>query len=253
MFMDDKPARKLLLKCGAHRWISVKMLSFVLLGAAAGGHGQALPPTSPTRPAGASVPPPASRTASERAVRQAQVAYTAGRLQVNADNSSLNQILREIGRVTGMKIIGGVAEERVFGSYGPADPSTVLSALLDGTGSNMMLRFDSARRPEELVLTPRQGGATPPNPNASRYASREDDLPPERRLGSHQQPLYPGVLPTQAQDPSMSLPQPATGLPSSASPGADTTTQQSPSGVKTPQEIYDQLMKMQQQQQKPPQ
>ncbi len=186
-------------------------------------------------------------------VRQAQVAYIAGRLQVNADNSSLNQILREIGRITGMKIIGGVAEERVFGSYGPADPSTVLSALLDGTGSNMMLRFDSADRPEELVLTPRRGGATSPNPNASQYAGREDDLPPERRLGPHQQPLYPGVSPPQAQNPSTRVPQPATGLPPSASHNANTTTQPSPNGVKTPQEIYDQLMKMQQQQQKPPQ
>ena len=232
----------------------MRALGLAVLGATASVRGQALPPTAPTFPAAAGAPPSRPLQApAQRAARQAQVAYTAGRLLVTADNSSLNQILSEIGRLTGMKITGGVAEERVFGSYGPADPSVVLSALLDGTGSNMMVRFNSARRPEELVLTPRQGGATPPNPNASRYASREDDLPPERRFGPGQQPIYPPISPVPAQNAPRSVPQPSAGSAASASPGTDTTTQQSPNGVKTPQEIYDQLMKIQQPQQKPPQ
>ncbi len=243
MFMGEKSVR---------RFEGTAML-VLLLGAAVGGYGQALPATAPTRPTAASAPPPSySPAPPQRAIRQAQVAYTAGRLQVNADDSSLNQILREIGRVTGMKITGGVAEERVFGNYGPADPSTVLSALLNGTGSNMMLRFDSSRRPEELVLTPRQGGATPPNPNASRYAAREDDLPPDRRFG-RPQPVEPAARPAANQNPVSTAPQPRTGLPVTPAPDSSTTTQQSPNGVKTPQEIYDQLIKMQQQQQKPPQ
>ena len=254
MFMGERPSRKLLLIGAAGRALGasrVKLLGLLLLSLPATGHGQALPPTAPTSPASATFPS-ASRaaTAPEHTLRQARVAYSAGRLQVNADNASLNQILREIGRVTGMKITGGVAEERVFGSYGPADPSTVLSALLNGTGSNMMLRFDSARRPEELVLTPRQGGVTPPNPSASRYASREDDLPPERHFAPPQ-PLYPAPPASAVQNPPPSVPPSATGVPASTLP-ADTTTQQSPNGVKTPQEIYNQLIKMQQQQ-KPPQ
>ena len=253
MFTKGKSTRGSPLNSRTHGSNRSRVLYLALLGTPAAVQGQALPPTAPTTPPAASAPRPQSPQAPpQRAVRQAQVAYTAGRLQVTADNSSLNQILSEIGRVTGMKITGGVAEERVFGSYGPGDPSAVLSALLDGTGSNMMLRFDSARRPEELVLTPRQGGATPPNPNASRYVRREDDLPPERRLGPPQQPTYPGVPPVPAQNPPTSVPPFGAGIPASASPAADTTTQQSPNGVKTPQEIYDQLMKMQQQQQKPP-
>ena len=252
MFLGEKSIRRRRLHSSTQRWTAA--LALVLPGAVAGAYGQAIPPTAPTQPASASAPStPASQP--PQAVRQAQVAYTAGRLQVNADDSSLNQILREIGRVTGMKITGGVAEERVFGSYGPADPSTVLSALLNGTGSNMMLRLDSSRRPEELVLTPRQGGPTPPNPSASRYASREDDLPPDRKYG-RPRPIDRAGPPASAQNPAPTVPQPApqpsTGPPVSPSPGADTTTQQSPNGVKTPQEIYDQLMKMQQQQ-KPPQ
>ena len=248
MFMGEKPIRRRRVD-RSHGWTAT--LVFVLLGAAAGAYGQALPPTAPTQPAAASAAAAAQASQpTQHAVRQAQVTYTAGRLQVNADDCSLNQILREIGHVTGMKITGGVAEERVFGSYGPADPSTVLSALLNGTSSNMMLRFDSARRPEELVLTPRQGGVTPPNPNASRYASRQDDLPPERRFGRPQS-TDPQVPPASAQNPVTPAPPPGTGLPVTPAPDASTTTQQSPNGVKTPQEIYDQLMKMQQQ--KPPQ
>lgn len=247
--MSERPVRRQLLKSTMQGWTAT--LALLLPSAATRMSGQALPPTAPTRPAPASAPPAPSSPPSPYPVRQAQVTYSAGRLQVNADNSSLNQILREIGRVTGMKITGGVAEERVFGNYGPADPSTVLSALLDGTGSNIMLRFDSARRPEELVLTPRQGGPTPPNPNASRYASREDDLPPERNF-ERPQSTYRTFAPASAQAPAPPAAQPVTGLP--VAPDPSSTTQQSPNGVKTPQEIYEQLIKMQQQQQlKPPQ
>ncbi len=249
MVMGEKPSRRCLLNGSTHG--CVRTLGLLLLGTAASVYGQTLPPAAPTRPAAAIAPPDPSPPPAQYAVRQAEVRYAGGRLQINADNSSLNQILREIGRVTGMKITGGVTEERVFGSYGPADPSTVLSSLLNGTGSNMMLRFDSSRRPEELVLTPRQGGPTPPNPNASRYASREDDLPPERTFGRPQsaEPAHP---PASAQNPVQPAPQPGTGLPTTPAVDSSTTTQQSPNGVKTPQEIYDQLMKMQQQQ-KPPQ
>ncbi|MEO6911490.1 MAG: hypothetical protein ABI158_11265, partial [Edaphobacter sp.] len=71
--------------------------------------------------------------------RPAEVSYTGGKLFVSANNSSLNQILHDIARETGMKITGGIADQRVFGQYGPANPSKVLSTLLDGAGSNILL------------------------------------------------------------------------------------------------------------------
>jgi hypothetical protein len=153
----------------------------------------------------------------------AHVAYANGELTVTASNSSLNQILRDIARETGMKITGGVADERVFGQYGPAAPSKVLNALLDGTGSNMILVHATAATPAELVLTPRQGGATPPNPNAF----HEDPLPPPR-------PQYP-ITPQPEGNPRSGPPE--------AEPG------RSPNEVKTPQQIYEQLERMRQQQQ----
>jgi hypothetical protein len=152
----------------------------------------------------------------------AHVTYTNGQLTVAANNSSLNQILRDIAHETGMKITGGVTDERVFGQYGPAAPSKVLSELLDGTGSNMLLVHATAATPAELVLTPRLGGVTPPNPNAY-----HDDPPPPR-------PQYP-ITP----QPEGTL----RGVPANAEPA------RSPNDVKTPQQIYEQLERMRQQQQ----
>lgn len=110
---------------------------------------------------------------------RARVTYENGLLQVRADNSSLNQILRDISRETGMKIIGGVADQRVFGSYGPATAGTVLQTLLDGTGTNMLLQETRTHDPVQLILSPRTGGPTPPGPGSPSYdvTETEAELP----------------------------------------------------------------------------
>lgn len=136
-----------------------------------------LPATAPT-----SAPPPNMLPAPIAATpvpkgdavprHRAKITYNAGLLNVEADNSSLNGILHDIAVATGMKITGGVADQRVFGNYGPAEPSTILTTLLDGTGSNMLLRETASNGPAELILTPRNGGASPPSPN--NYSGDED-------------------------------------------------------------------------------
>jgi hypothetical protein len=157
-------------------------------------HASTLPATSPT-----SLPTPNAQPAPIAAVgapsapstpaHRATVTYAAGLLDVRADNSSLNQILRAIGNLTGMKITGGVTDERVFGNYGPAEPSTILATLLDGTGSNMLLRESADSAPAELILTPRNGGPTPPNPNAPGFddgtevRENHDGFPGPRQRG----------------------------------------------------------------------
>jgi hypothetical protein len=221
------------------------------------GTGQTLPPTPPTAPVPQTSPiqqAPQRELPVQQPAQRAHVELSNGMLTVAADNSSLNQILREISWVTGMKVTGGVTDERVFGNYGPADVSTVLSTLIRGTGSNMMIVLDARQTPQELVLTPRGGGPTPPNPSASRDRG-EEDLPPQRTQRfarpdgfGNGQPLQapPQIVPGQL--PEQQIPQ----VGSPAVPATNnTTTQQSPNGVKTPQEIYDQLMKMQQQQAQP--
>lgn len=201
-------------------------------------------PPQPTEPV---VPP----TPAQSPAKRATVTYTSGQLSVSASNSSLNQILREISRTTGIKVTGGVAEERVFGDYGPAPASQVLASLLDGTASNMILIDGSGDRATELILTPRTGGPTPPNPNSASFDSGNDDDSPRQSAGtpppgSQSQPSpSPVVGPIPPQNPD--TPATAPNQPSGDSNG------QSSSGAKTPQQIFDELMKMRRQQQQQPQ
>jgi hypothetical protein len=123
------------------------------------------------------------------------VDYVAGKLVVTATNASLNQILRQVSRTIGMKITGSVADEPVYGQYGPSTPSIVLSALLDGTGTNMLL-VDDAKGPTELILTPRHGGPTPPSPSASRPEPEEH--PAQKEPQSHPATEKPPTAPPTA-------------------------------------------------------
>lgn len=195
-----------------------------------------LPATPATTTPPAPVYPPTPR---ELPPNRAEITYTSGTLSISANNSSLNQILREISRQTGIKISGGVTDERVFGQYGPGTPAQILTSLLDGTGSNMLIVQADASTPGELILTPRQGGATPPNPNAPAFddeseyhnpSNVEAPAPGSVHIASPPVPPPPTAAP------------PATGAPSAS--GSDQPA--SPNGAKTPQQIYEQLQRMRQ-------
>lgn len=145
------------------------LASALLAGAPAQAQGRsALPPTPPTSATMGTIAPlaavgtPADRVGARH--HRAVVNYTGGLLEVRADNSSLNGILRLVAQRTGMRIVGGVTDQRVYGNYGPAMPATVLATLLDGTGSNVLLKETAADQPTELILTPRTAGPTPPGP-----------------------------------------------------------------------------------------
>jgi hypothetical protein len=204
------------------------------------------PSTLPAmQPTATPEPPPVPLTPSQRPPTRAQVTYTNGALSVSANNASLNQILRQIASDTGMKITGGVSEERVFGQYGPDDPAQILAALLDGTGSNMILVHRDPDTPAELILTPRQGGPTPPNPTAHTFDDRsEPQEPPAAQI--------PQPVPAPPPQGSPSVPPVDPGAAAGTSP-ANPSQPDSPNGVKTPQQIYEQLQRMRQQQQQPAQ
>lgn len=116
--------------------------------------------------------PPTAPTTREMEEHPAMVEYSDGRIAVVADNSSLNDILRDVARRAGMSVRGSVLDERVFGTYGPAAPAEVLTALLKDTGSNMMVVAGASRVPE-LVLTPKHGGPTPPKPQPAEQGDHE--------------------------------------------------------------------------------
>jgi hypothetical protein len=219
-----------------------------------------LPPTSPTS-LPVATPPPGAALSARPAVPPrigvtAKVSYNQGQLLVIADNSSLNQILRQISRLTGMTITGGVADQRVFGQYGPAPPAQILGDLLEGTGSNMLLRETAAAAPAELILTAREGGVTPPNPNAPGF----DDDSSSNDAPSNDAPVAPPPdqnLPGQRSQrlPYNTLPDAPSGAPTAATPGQISNSSivtspapsnpASPNGVLTPEQIYQQLQQLQ--------
>ena len=189
------------------------------------------PPTPVPAPA---LPPPPPPTPEQMPPSQARVTFSEKQLKVAADNSSLNQILHQISQMTGTKLTGSVKEDRVYGTYGPASVGAVLTALLSGSGSNMLLVQGDSHTPAELILTPRNGGATPPSPQ-----STEDDAAQQDVVA----PPVPAFQPQPIQQPP---PPPAN--------GTDPNQPAAPNGIRTPQQIYDQLQRMrqQQQQQTPP-
>jgi hypothetical protein len=200
-----------------------------------------LPATTPTAP----VQPEIPLTPQQRPAQRAQITYADGALSITADNSSLNQILRQISSDTGIKITGGVADERVFGKYGPADPAQVLAELLGGTGSNMILVHRESEAHAELILTPRQGGPTPPNPNSHAFDNRreEPEPPPPTRVEQVAPPPAPPLVNSPGNYPGNAATPPTT----------PPSQPESPNGVKTPQQIYEQLQRLRNQQTQPTQ
>ena len=213
-----------------------------------------LPPTNPTAlasPAVGASSAPGSASAPEH---QAQVGYQLGQLTVIAENSSLNQILRDVAQKTGMKITGGVIDQRVYGTYGPASPSVVLGTLLQGSGVNMILRMTAANEPTELVLTPMQGRPTPPSLNTSFSAQPQPSA--QRPAQGYPPEPRPGFGPVQTFPPPVVRPQYVAQPPEAVEPSASPITPQqgnpeSPNGVPTPQQIYERLQQLQQQRAQP--
>ncbi len=197
------------------------------------------------------------------------IRYENGLLSVSAHNTSLNEIIHEIAQKTGMKVSGRVSEDRVFGTYGPEAPAALLTTLLDGSGSNVLIVQNSSHMPTELILTPRVGGPTPPNPSAQ-YANDNQgggivQQPPSASMPP---PNPPPQLNSRAPNrrgtggvdtnPAATSPSSTTQqvvfppVDGSTPPATATTTPTSPdassTAPKTPQQIFEQLQKLRQQQ-----
>ena len=69
----------------------------------------------------------------------ATVVWNSQGLHIEASNSSLGQILKDVATATGAKVEGLSLDQRVFGTYGPGEARDVLSQLLEGSGYNVMM------------------------------------------------------------------------------------------------------------------
>lgn len=106
----------------------------------------------------------------------ATVTWDSHGLRIEAANSSLRQILKDVSTATGAKVSGLDADERVFGTYGPGPAHDVLSQLLQGSGYNILMTGDQGQgTPREITLTSSSHGVGSAPAAAAASADSDDD------------------------------------------------------------------------------
>ena len=156
--------------------------------------GAAHPLTQPAPQAFAPLPPPAPPAwpANDRPA-QAAVVWDSQGLHIDAQNSSLQQILKDFSTASGAQIEGMGSDERVFGTYGPGQARDVLSQLLQGSSYNVIMIGDQGQgAPRQIVLSIRPTGDAQPAAANTSASSNEDDADVEEPPQQPQPP--PGVL-----------------------------------------------------------
>ena len=267
-----------------NRWVAGMVVG---LGSTLVAFGQtpSLPASAPTGAQHAVSELPSAQPARTVQTSHLAVLWDGVELQVNATNVPLSRVLREISAKTKLHITGGVPDERIFGSYGPGPMNLVVPALLDGLPVNVLLTERSGGAPNELQLTARNGMPTSPNiptqQDADEAANAGQDIPAAQgtpgsgaRQAFNQPNRQPGPRVTgQGNAPIAGNTLGDNGLsgsdngingPNNGLNGADNgisvapsgtdvnaTGTASPNGVRTPQEIFEQLQRLRQQQGQP--
>ncbi len=227
-------------------------------------------------------PPPPPPTPEQMPAVPPEVIYSGGMLTINAQNSTMNDVLSAVRRVTGASIekppIGG--SDRVVAHIGPGQPKDVLEALFNGSRYDYIILGPMGRpgAVERVILTARANtrpGVTgtgaagqPPRPNAQPAAGEpeepetdtEDMTVPEREEPEQQQPppgqpqVQPQQPPGQPQQPPVQgypqgMPQqpPQEQQPQPQAQPQDQQNQTQQPRVKTPEELLRELQQMQKQ------
>jgi len=130
-------------------------------------------------PASAAPVPAASQIANWPANNKpdpASIVWDSNGLFIQASNSSLNQILREVSFKTGAAVEGIGADERIFGTYGPGPARQVLGELLDGSPYNVLMVGDLGQgTPRRIVLSNRPAVQAQPNGNVNPGPNNENN------------------------------------------------------------------------------
>jgi len=152
----------------------------------------------------------------------ATIVWNSQGLRIDASNSSLQQILKDVSTDIGVKITGITGEQRIFGAYGPGSARDVLSQLLDGSGYNVLMVGELGQgTPRQVVLTRKPTGPAPPVVNNSN-SSNDDSSADVEEPPQHQPPPQ----------------QPPPNMPAGFGPGAQ---------PRTPQQILQEMQQRQQQ------
>ena len=188
-------------------------------------------PPAPDPPAAESAPPapepphwPVNDTPNKPSVT-----WDSHGLQIDANNSSLHEILDQVSTNTGAKVEGLGADERVFGEFGPGETRDVISQLLHGSNYNVLMIGDQgAGTPRQIVLSARRSGGNQPTAGRAAQDMQEDDVQDQPEV-EEQQPQQPPLI--NGRPPMPPMPQSAPGAP------------------RTPQQVLQELQQRQQQMQ----
>lgn len=129
---------------------------------------------------------------------QASVVWDSQGLKIDATNSSLQQILKDVSTSTGVKVDGLTSDQRVFGTYGPGQARDVLSQLLQGSGYNVIMIGDQGQgTPRQILLSTRQSGAssTTAKTNQPGEEDDEEEQPAAQEPEPPVRPAFPPGIP----------------------------------------------------------
>lgn len=230
----------------------------------------AIPATPPTQSV-SDLPSAHPNAVATNLIQASDVTWDGSDLTIAANGEPMPELLGRVAHETGMKITGGVPDERIFGKYGPAPVQVVLGQLFDGLSINMMLVNATQTKPKELLLTVRSGAASPPSTRqvSDNYQPRRQPQPiqpiaqqpppgsPQQRPNNQAAPsAFPPLAPPPADNTAFTnngnAATTANSTPTTSTPttstSPDSSQPQSPNGVKTPEQIFEELRKRQQQQ-----
>jgi len=127
---------------------------------------------------------------------QASVIWDSHGLKIDAANSSLQQILKDVATDTGVKVDGLSTDQRIFGTYGPGQARDVLSQLLQGSGYNVMMVGDQGGgTPRQVLLSTRQAATNQPAARSNPTGNDDDNEVEEQPQAQEPPPGRPQFPP----------------------------------------------------------
>ncbi len=216
-------------------------------------HGKKLAPAVETPP-----PTPAPLTPEQMPPTTPRVTYRSGLLTIDAQNSTLSQVLRAVQAQTGasVEMPSSAATERVTMQVGPGRPRDVVNTLLNGSKFNYIIlgMIDNPGGVQKVILTSRQNAPATVN-TAQNALGQANQPPPDEPEDEEMQ--GPGAEADNPPDTRQATPMPVPGRfrpgqfpapqPPDTSPAPDNGNP--PNGGKTPEQLLQELQNMQQQQQ----
>jgi hypothetical protein len=177
-----------------------------------------------------------------------QVAFSSGILTIVANNSTLGDILRAVHHQTGASVdVPGNATERVVGQFGPGPARDVLATLLNGSHFNYVL-LGSQTNPSSLdrvMLISKSVGNEQPTQQAS-TSSPQTQMAVPQAADSENSNDDAQEMPDTAESPDDQTTQPPA---DDQQPAQQNPLGQSNGGVKTPEQLLQELQQRQQQMQ----